>query len=291
MRLKPSLKSTVKAGLLFNLVTSLIISLLGCVGQIEPTYKEKNIPSVIKQICKDEYDLDVVTKRTPTTLWIYIPLPLILHKEYGLKPDKIFDEEIMEKLRKVLNTIARVLINSDKTPEFFVLLASDINIGLDYAIFGYVLDIKKSYANFIPWTEANRRYVIKFGMTPQAIGDKTGTHFQAYDIELPYFLAEQIAQRIASRLQEEDFRKDFKVGKVNGIFGNNTFIFEHSIEQTSETDKKIKALKEILDIIAYCIKTYEFKDFSGVEIEDLVTRDRLVLDKAEMQARSINERF
>lgn len=291
MRLKPSLKNTVKPVLLLSLVPFLIIPLSGCSGQIEPTYKEENIPSAVKQICKDEYNLDVIAKRTATTLWIYAPLSRILRKEYGIKENEIFDEETMEKLRKILSTIGRVLINSDNTPEFFVLLASDINSGLDYVIFGYVLDIKKSYANFIPWTEANRRYVIKFGANPQAIGDKTGSHFQVYDIELPYFLAEQIAQRIAARLQEEDLKKDFTVERLIGRFSNNAFIFEYSIEQTSLTDKKIRALKEMLNIITYCVKTYEFKDFSLVEIKDLVTQDRLVLDKAEIWARSINERF
>lgn len=167
MRLKPSLKNLVKAALLFNL--ALYLNLAGCQSQIEPTYKEKDIPYLVKQICKDEYRLDVTTKRTATTLWIYAPLTKILDKEYGIKEDKIFDEEMLDKLRNILTTIGRVLISSDYTPEFFALLASDINIGIDYIVIGNVLDIKKSYAGFLPWTEANRRYVIKLKLDPKAI--------------------------------------------------------------------------------------------------------------------------
>ena len=283
MRLKPSLKNSEKVALLFNL--ALCLNLAGCQSQIEPTYKEKDIPYFVKQICKDEYRLDVTTKRTATTLWIYAPLTKILDKEYGIKEDKIFDEEMLDKLRNILTTIGRVLISSDNTPEFFALLASDINIGIDYIVIGNVLDIKKSYAGFLPWTEANRRYVIKLKLDPEAIGDTTGKHLEAYDVKLPDFLSEQIAQRIGVQFQEEGRKKYFKVEKAEGKFLNDTFILEYAIQQIAKPDKEIDIKKEILNTITYCIKTYEFKDFSLLELTDLVRQDKLVLNKAAIWAR------
>lgn len=285
MRLKQYLKNSEKPALLFSLTISLLISLYGCLGQIEPTYKEKDIPYLVKQICKDEYNLDVTTKRTTTTLWIYAPLSKMIHKDFGIKKDKIFDEEITDRLRNILNTIGRVLISSDNTPEFFALLASDINLGLDYTIVGSALDIRKSYAGFIPWTEANRRYVIKFELVPEAVEDTTGMHLKAYDIRLPDFLAEQIAQRISVQFQEEGLKKYFKVDKSGGRFSNGAFIFEYSIEQISKPDKEIDIGKEILNTITYCIKTYEFKDFSGVQINDLLKQDKLFLSQAAVWGR------
>lgn len=285
MRSKPSLKSLTRTALLFNLFLSL--TLYGCQGQIESTYKEEDIPYLVKKICKDEYNLDVSTERTSTTLWIYAPLDKILHEEYGIKEDKIFDEEITDKLRNILNTIGRVLISSDNTPEFFALVTSDINIGLDYTIIGNVLDIKKSYAGFIPWTEANRRYVIKFKIAPQAIDDTTGTHLKAYDIRLPGFLAEQIAQRIAVEFQQEGLKKYFKIEKSEGLVSNDTLIFEYAIKQIAEPDKIIDIKKEILDIITYCIKTYDFKDFSMVEINDLTRQDKLLVSRVAIWERTI----
>lgn len=282
MRLKRYLKNTIRPGLQFSFLFLLIISSSACLLNLEPTYKENDIPRIITQICKDEYNIDVVTRRTATTLWVYAPFSKLLHKEYGSKEGKIFDEEIMEKLRNISNTIGRVLVNSDKTPEFFVLLASDINIGIDYMVVANVLDIKKSYADFLPWTELNRRYVFKFGMVPQAVGDDSGEHFQPYDIKLPFFLAEQISQRIANRFQEEDLRKYFEIQKSTGVFDNNTFVFEYLIKKVSEPKEKIKPIKEILNIITYCIKTYEFKDFSGVQITDLITGDKLLLSNKEI---------
>jgi len=287
MKLKQSLKNAVRPVLLLSLALIVTAFLYGCRGPIEPTYKEEDIPSLVKQICQNEYHLEVITKRTPTTLWIYAPLAKILDKDYGQKGEKIFDEEIMNKLRNILNTMGRVLISSDKAPEFFALLASDINLGLDYTIIGNTLDMKKSYAGFIPWTEANRRYVLELKAAPQAIGDTTAKHLQAYDIRLADFLAEQIAQRIVVQFQEEGLKKYFKVNKSEGRFNNGTFIFEYSIEQIANFEKKIKILKEILNTVAYCLKTYEFHDFSSVEIKDLLSGDKLILNKEEVLRGSI----
>ncbi|MFH0913496.1 MAG: hypothetical protein V1884_04370 [Candidatus Omnitrophota bacterium] len=284
MRLKLSLRNTVRLALLFNLL--IYVNLTGCkVRPIEPTYKEEELVSQVKQICKDEYGLDVITGRTPTTLWVYAPLSKILHQDYGKKDDKVFDEEILEKLRNILTTIGRVLISSNHTPEFFGLVASDINIGLDYAIFANTLDIKKSYAGFIPFTEMQKRYIIKFGASPAAIGDTTGKHVQIYDVTLGNFLAQQIAQRISGQFQAEGFNKYFKVEKSDGLFNNNAFIFAYSIKEILNPEKNVNVMKEILRTITYCIKTYEFRGFSNLEITDLVTQDKLVLSKEELWAR------
>lgn len=287
MKLRLSLRNSVKPALLLNLWLALLMYLGGCVKPIEPTYKEENIPYLVKQICKDEYNLDVTTQRTAATLWIYAPLSKILHQDYGIKEDKFFDEEMMDKLRNILTTIGRVLISSDNTPEFFALIASDVNLGLDYTIIGNILDIKKSYAGSIPWTEANRRYVIKFEIVPQAIGDLQGRHLKPYDVKLPDFLAEQISQRIIAQFREEERKKYFEVKESQGKFENDTFIFTYYIEKKSQAPQEIDIRKEILDIIAYCVKTYEFRYFSAVEIIDSSVPDKLTLNKAAIWARPI----
>lgn len=286
MKSKPSSKNSAKCGPLFSLLV-FILFLNGCSGKIEPTYKEKEIPYYVKKLCKDEYNLNVTTQRRGATLWIYAPLSKILHKEFGMKEDKVFDEEITDKLRNILNTVGRVLISSDNTPNFFVLVASDINIGLDYTMLAYVEDIKKSYAGFIPWTEANRRYVIKFNIEPQALADRTGRHLKPYDIKLPDFLAEQITQRIAAQFQDEHKRRYFKVEKSAAAFNNGVFTFEYSINRISKPDKETNIEEEILNLIAYCLKSYDFKDFSGLELIDLVNQTKTVLSAAAVLARPI----
>jgi len=276
MKSKPSLKILARPALLLLSIVSVLLS--GC-SPIKPTYKEKDIPRIIKTICKDEYNLEVTTQRTHNTLWIYAPLNKILDKDYGIKEDKIFDEEVMDKIRNIITTIGRVLISSDNTPEFFAFLASDIKLGIDYIMIGDVLDIKKSYADFIPWTEANRRYVVKFKAAPEAVGDSTGFHFAAYDIKMEDFLAEQIAQRVGAHFQDEELKNYFKVDKSEGKFSDGIFSFDYSITQTAKPNKPIDIASDIINIAAYCLKTYDFKDFSGVTLTDLNTLDKLDLNK------------
>jgi len=283
MRLKLSSRNLVKAALLL-FSFSLYINLSGCQNSPEPTFKEEDIPYLVKQICKDEYKLDVITQRSETTLWIYVPLAKILHKDYGIKEGKILDEEMTDKLRNILSTVGRVVLSSNNAPEFFALWASDINIGLDYIIIGNVLDIKKSYADSLPFTELNKRYVMKFTINPEAIQDTVGRHLKFYSIRLPDFLTQQIIQRISVEFQGEGLKKYFKVEKIDGIFNNDTFILEYSIKPLAKPDKTIDVTKEILSTITYCIKIYDFQDFSRVQINDLVTQEKLVLNKAAILA-------
>lgn len=284
-RLKQYLRNLAKSALLFSFLASLFLS--GCESEIKPTYKEENIPYFVKKICKEEYNLEVLTERTANTLWIYAPMDKILDKEYGIKEDKFFDEEVLGKFRNILTSISRVLLSSDNAPEFFALLASDINTGFDCLIVGNVLDVKKSSVNFIPAEEANRRYVFRLAKTPEAVGDKTGKHFKPYDITLADFIAAQIAQRIAARFQDENLKQYFKVENSEGIFNNGSFYFAYSIKQTAKPAKPVEIQKEILDIITYCVTTYEFKDFSEAELNDLVTQDKISLNRAAILDRPI----
>lgn len=102
---------------------------------------------------------------------------------------------------------------------------------------------------------------------------------------MPDFLSEQIAQRISVQFREEGRKKYFKVDKAEGKFLNDTFILEYAIQQIAKPDKEIDIKKEILNTVTYCIKTYEFKDFSLLELTDLVRQDKLILNKAAIWAR------
>ncbi|KPK96989.1 MAG: hypothetical protein AMJ95_11535 [Omnitrophica WOR_2 bacterium SM23_72] len=281
-RSKLSLKNSVKSALLFSLV---LLNIFGCSNEIKPTYQENDIPRLVKKICKEEYNLEVTTLRTPTTLWIYAPLEKILHKDYGVDKDKIFDEEMIEKLRNILTTTGRVLISSDNTPSFYALVASDVNVGIDYIIIGNVVDIKKSYAGFIPWMEANRRYLIKLYMSPKAIGDHAGVHVEPGDIRLSDFLAEQIAQRIGAEFQSEAMKKYFEMEKSEGFFKDGQFLFEYSLKKIKEPPPGMEAKEKMLDIIAYCIKTYDFKDFTEVSLRNSLTQDKINLNRGAILGR------
>jgi len=264
------------------------ILLAGCFSSdFSPSYKEADIPGAIKKICLEEYKLNVVPTRVGDTLWVYAPQQRLLHAEFGKNPEKVFDEELLNKARNILTSISRVLISSDKAPEFFVLVLSDINIGLDYSLTVDILDIKKSASGGIPWNEANKRYVLGFEQAIMAIGDTTGKHLKLYDIKLPEFLSRQIVQRVRMLFQEERIKNYFSLKDASAGFQNNIFTFEYSMVKKAESPKKMNISKDIFYNIAYCFKSYDFKDFSRVEIKDLLGDESAVYESKDILTRPI----
>jgi len=264
------------------------ILLAGCFSSdFSPSYKEADIPGAIKKICLEEHKLNVVPARVGDTLWIYAPQQRLLHAEFGKNPEKIFDEELQDKARNILTSISRVLISSDKAPEFFVLVLSDINIGLDYSLTVNILDIKKSASGGIPWNEANKRYVLGFEQAISAIGDTTGKHLKTYDIELPEFLSRQIVQRVRMLFQEEPVKNYFSLKDASAGFRNNIFTLEYSMVKKAEPLQKLNISEDILYSIVYCFKSYDFKDFLRVEIKDLLGDESAVYESKDILTRPI----
>lgn len=209
--------------------------------------------------------------RADNTLWIYTPLEKILHSDFGADETKVFDEGMQEKARNVLTATSRVLLSADKTPECFVMVVSDVVEGLDYTITANCLDIKKSYVGAIPWPEANRRFVIGLSRNDKAVGDISGSHVQPYSIKAEDFLAAQIAQRIRYRFAEDDLKNKFSFTGISCQFSSGSFFVSYSLEKVDGAQTSADPVEEMLRIAAYCLQTYEFEDFTGVEFADLAT--------------------
>jgi hypothetical protein len=280
-----------KAGLVFSLIFCSFL-LTGCFpDDILPSYKEADIPVTIKKICREEFGISVRPIRVGNTLWVYAPQSRLLHADFGKNPDKIFDEALLDKARNILTSISRVLLSSDKAPEFFVLVLSDINIGLDYSLTANIMDIKKSAAGGIPWNEANKRYVIGFEQADKAKGDISGEHIKVYDLRMTEFLSRQISQRVRMFFQEEPIKKYFSLKDVSAGFQDKVFTFEYSTDKKAEPKEKPDITRAILNSIAYCFKAYDFKDFSRVKIKDLQGGAINVYESKDIQAVSIEQRF
>ncbi|MDP3142773.1 MAG: hypothetical protein Q8N14_02345 [Candidatus Omnitrophota bacterium] len=287
MRLKPFSKNSVKPALPFSLIL-ITIFIFACSSEIPPTYKKEEIPNFIKKICKEEYSLNVTTRVVGNTLWVYAPITRIIDKDYAVTKDKFFDDDMNDKLRKIMTSIGRVLISSDRAPEFYCLIISDIEErGLDYTLIGNVIDIKKSYAGFIPWAETNRRYVRKLENAPLALGDTEGKHIKPYDINLPEFIASQIAQRIEDRFREDDLKYQHQVNIVEARFTPTTLVINADIKKqdmriiTSQNDY---LTKEVLKIIASVTRAYDFSNFSSVEINDSQNGKSTIINRTTVEA-------
>jgi hypothetical protein len=217
MKLKQFLLNTVKANLCKIIILSFILS--SC-KPIQPTYREKDIQEAIRNICQSEYGFSVKTFWIGKTIWVYLPLERLLNEKM------LFDEDTLERISQVDLAISRVLLSSDKPPDFYCITASDIKqFGADYTIIGWVPDIVQYQLGFISRDDFFNRLVRKAQVNPESLGDKEGKHLEVFDVKLSDFLAEQIAQRIETKFNKEKFT----VNKVGGYFEDDTFKFEYDI--------------------------------------------------------------
>jgi len=296
MKSKPFLKNLVKRGLLLNIYI-VIFLIFGCSLSTAPSYIKEDIDKAIQDICKNEYNIDVKVKLTGQTLWIYLPVEDMFAKsdkpqkylerfsiednkvefkggtlklEYIIKnvPEKEnfqeykFNKIVLDKINNVWKALRRVLFSlkrskEENEPKFFCLVTADIKNGFETREIFYYLDLKKVSYEFISWTEYQHRVIEASDMSPEIIGDRDGLHLNYRDITLEEFVALQIQHRIKLKFQKP------------------------------EVDKNADIDKEILKITVYTIKTYNLRDFLGVELNNLLTQNRIVLNQAALWARPI----
>lgn len=296
MKSKPFLKSLVKRGPLLNIYI-LIFLTFGCSLSTAPTYIKKDIDQAIQDICKNEYNIDVRVKLLGSTLWLYLPVEDMFAKsdkpqkylerfsiednkvgfeagtlklEYMIKdiPEKEkfqeykYNKIVLDKINNVWKALRRVLFSlkrsrEENEPKFFCLVTADIKNGFQTREIFYYLDLKKVSYGFISWTEYQHRVIEASDMSPEIIGDTEGLHLDYRDITLEEFVALQIEHRIKLKFQKP------------------------------EVDKNADIDKEILKITVYTIKTYNLRDFLGVELNNLLTQNRIVLNQAALWARPI----
>ncbi len=272
----------------------LIILLCGCTSSTTPTYIQENIDTAVKDVCKKEYRIDVVTKLVGSTLWIYLPLEDIFEKsekpekyverfeikdnredfqggtldlEYLIRPiadqektnELKYNKSALDKVNDVWKVVRRVLFSMERLkgnePQFFVMVTADIKNGFEIKEISYIEDLKKVSYEFISWGEYQHRTIQDTAISPAIVGDKEGLHLDYQDITMQNFIAAQIRQRIKLKFQKP------------------------------EVDKSADIDKEILKIVVYTLKTYSFKDFSSVELNNLLTNNKIILNQAAVWAR------
>ena len=287
MKSKLSSKSSARAALK---LIPLILFLSACTSSTTPSFLKEDIPKAVKDICKKEYKLDIITNLTGRTFWVYLPLENIITKaakpekyaerflvedkknqfnekvlvvNYLVKPvpetekqqDMTLDKSVNTKIFNVLQVIRRVFFSMDNqkaenNPIFFCIVTADIANGFELKETFHFLDLKKLSYGFISQTEYQHRIVQDTVASGQIIGDKEGNHLIYRDITLEEFLADQIRSRIRMKFQKPE------------------------VEKNTDIDR------EILKIVSLTLNTYAFKDFSLVEMTNLVTGAKTILNQA-----------
>lgn len=257
-------------------ILAIILLLSGCRLAIEPTYTKEKIVESITQLCEQEYQVKPKVWLLGETVWIYLPLTRLVTKDIQ------WDKENMEKISKVIVGASRVLLSMKPRPQFMAVVASDTKeYGLDYTIITWIPDIVKYQLELISRNEFSRRNVIRIAENPQSLGDSEGLHIVKKEVKLEDFLAEQMMQRIQAKFgAEPPFMDNFKLGKVDAAFDKDTFkVFVQIERKNLARPVDIDIQKEILKIIAYVIKAYDFKDFLLVEAGNSLTEERAVLSR------------
>ncbi len=117
-------------------------------------------------------------------------------------------------------------------------------------------DLKKLSYGIISQTEYQHRIPQEQLISAKIIGDKEGAHINYRDITLEEFIASQIQTRVL-----------LKFGKPE-------------VEINADIDK------EVLKIVAYTLKIYEFKDFNFVELTNLANGAKFILNQKAVLADS-----
>lgn len=292
MKLKLSLRNLVKRGLLLNL--TLLLTISGCSSSTSPTFLREDTATAVVNICRDEYKLDIKATLFGETLWIYFPVEDLLNKadkptKYTEKfiiednqnefRDRVFklkykiqdipeqektqeyayNKEVLEKTNNIWKVIRRVIFSMDSfkkhEPKFVSLVTADIKNGFEMSELFYTLDLKKVSYEFISWGEFQHRTIQDSSVSIEIIGDKEGSHLKFRDFSLEEFIVGQIKNRIKLKFQKP------------------------------EVEKNVDIDKEILKIVVNTIKTYDFKDFDAVELNNLLTSNRTALNKAAIWSR------
>lgn len=179
-------------------------------------------------------------------------------QEYG------YNKKVAEKINNVWKVLRRVLFSMGSSrvgPEFFSIVTADIKSGFVIREIFYYQDVKKVSYEFISVGEYQHRTIHDTEITNSVIGDKEGKNINYKDITKEEFIAAQIQHRIKLKFQKPEVR------------------------QNADIDR------EILKIVVHTLKTYNFKDFSFAELENMISKNKITLNQAAIWERPLECKF
>jgi hypothetical protein len=294
MKSRLSLKNSVKAGLSLVLASILIC---GCTSSTKPTYSKEDVASSLENICKKEYKIEVKARLVGRTLWVYIPVEDLFTKadkpekymeRFSVEDSKVafergilklayqiksiperekaqqvkYNKDVSDKINSVWRALRRVVFSMKHSGEdavrFYGIVIADIKNGFETIEIFYGQDLKKVSYEYISWGEYQHRTIEDTNVSPLIIQDKNGGHLDYRDISMEEFICGQIENRIRMKFQKPEV----------GI--------------NADIDK------EILRIAINTLSIYQIQNFSVLELNNLLTQNRIILNKAAVLGRPID---
>jgi hypothetical protein len=286
-RLRLFLKNSVRVALNSLLFVGLC-SLAACSSSTSPTYLKKNMAQAMQDICKKEYSIDVKATLVGNTFWVYVPLENIVEVKQTAKkssddytieslggvPDQRtlkfdysiqrqpqerdkeykYNKEAAQKINNAWKVLRRIIFSLDRSkrdePQFYCFIYADIRNGDEVSEIFYYLDLKKVSYEYISMNEYQHRTIQDSLRNPAAVGDTEGRHIYYRDITMPEFIVAQVLHRLRLKFQKPELE-----------------------EKSADVDK------ELAKIISNVIMIYNFRDFDYVEMNNLVTKNKILLNR------------
>lgn len=158
MKIQPS------KSLRYLLIIILLASCSSC--SKKPTYSKEKVIESVKNLCKEEYGLDVDAKIIGSTLGVSIPIE-------GLVDDSLkLDQSAGDKIEDVALSIHRVTMSTDRPLKFYTLTARDTkNIGAEFTLTGFIYDVVRVRLLDISRGEYHKRILRDFRFNPVTAGE------------------------------------------------------------------------------------------------------------------------
>lgn len=174
-----------------------------------------------------------------------------------------FTETTLEILQKAYFSIGDIVAKTENL-NFFAICLADIKNGIKITFVIHRLDMEQFLNSMLPPDEFYGRMILKTDGSKEIVNDKYGISLQYNDISLTDFLEEQIVNNIRSKINEME---------------------KFYPEQLKAVDK----LDDIMLQTIYDVTSkYEFNDYLLVEVEDIITRDKLSLSKSRLLSKFAN---
>lgn len=254
-------------------------------GSCSPSYRHDQLLQSLKTICATDYRLAISAKQIGQTLAVHLHHDGILQQQgsqIGLS------EGALEVLGNLFEAIHRVILSSDATIRFYLVLVSDAGIpGMYLTIIRYMEDVRQANVNILPPTEFFHRTIfdLKFVGAPTAGLEQLALD----DIQLEQFLSWQLARRIPIRLAEQLQRRGLpaEVGQCSGEFRDGEFAFTLTVTPTADErlDEALiqQVFQDAASVIAQVLSGYRFNRFEAVRLIHLPTGRSLLLPKTRLE--------
>lgn len=224
-----------------------------CACTVSPTYSRKDIETAIKNLCKQEFSIDVKVWEVGDTIWVYFPFEKIVNKE-GTE----FNEEFSGKMNNVILSLRRIILSMDKRPKFYTFVASDINAGFDLYFVWYVEDLVMLETGYISRGEFQERQGYLYAVDSKAIGNTQGDHIQRHNLTMGEFVSYLIRQNMESKFLAENMKDKFQINDLRAKYleGKIEISFDIVVKKYEEGllspyDEALKSAKKYLKIYSY----------------------------------------